>query len=281
MRWRQDLRAMGLACVLLTGCYEEISRSEPFPDLQKLADRPRKDLDSPEGQFRLGDDGYAIVLKRYDGPRRQREAESLVRKLATELNVPDVWVREESGQAVVYRGRYPDAQGSTAQNDLRQTQMLMLGDKRPFQDAALAPLSLGSVVAYNPMDLKRVRMPGYYTLQVAFFDENAGPDYRQLAENYARDLIQKGERAFFYHGPKMSLVTVGLFDEGDLLQVQQEGPGGIPIIAQAYGPGVKELQQKFPHNLGNGMTVVEKGPDGVTRTQTSFLVPVPTGELAK
>ncbi|MCC7203892.1 MAG: hypothetical protein IT441_02345 [Phycisphaeraceae bacterium] len=281
MRWRQGLRAIGLMGLLLTGCYEEISRSEPFPDLQRLADKPHKDENSPEAQFRLGDDGYAIVLKRYDGPRRQREAESLVRKLATELNVPDIWVREESGQAVVYRGRYADARGSTAQNDLRQTQMLVLDDKRPFSDASLVPLSVGSVVAYNPVDLKQVRMAGYYTLQVAFFDENAGPDYRQLAENYARELIQKGDKAFFYHGPKMSLVTVGLFDDSDILQVQQDGPAGIPIIAQAYGPRVKELQQKFPNNLGNGMTVVEKGPDGVSRTQTSFLVPVPTGELAK
>lgn len=281
MRWRQGLRAIGLMGLLLTGCYEEISRSEPFPDLQRLADKPHKDENSPEAQFRLGDDGYAIVLKRYDGPRRQREAESLVRKLATELNVPDIWVREESGQAVVYRGRYADARRSTAQNDLRQTQMLVLDDKRPFSDASLVPLSVGSVVAYNPVDLKQVRMAGYYTLQVAFFDENAGPDYRQLAENYARELIQKGDKAFFYHGPKMSLVTVGLFDDSDILQVQQDGPAGIPIIAQAYGPRVKELQQKFPNNLGNGMTVVEKGPDGVSRTQTSFLVPVPTGELAK
>ncbi|MCC7145776.1 MAG: hypothetical protein IT443_04965 [Phycisphaeraceae bacterium] len=281
MRWCNGLWAIGLACVLLAGCYEEISRTEPWPDLQKLADKPKQDTSSPEEQFRFGDEGYAIVLKRYDGPRRQREAEALVRRLATELSVPDVWVREESGKAVVYRGRYPDAGVATAQNDLRQTQMLMLGDKRAFEDAALVPLSLGSAVAYNPMDLKRVGVQGYYTLQVAFFDENTGPGFRGLAENYARELIQKGEKAFYYHGPKMSLVTVGLFDESDLLQVQQEGPGGVPIIAQMYGPRVKELQQKFSHNLGNGMTVVEKGPDGVSRVQESFLVPVPTGELAK
>jgi hypothetical protein len=62
------------------------------------------------------------------------------------------------------------------------------------------------------------------------------------------------------------VVTVGLFDESDM--TLRDG-------ATAYSPRVKELQRRFPYNLVNGRTLVEKRSDGTKiRDQPSFLVRV-------
>jgi len=106
---------------------------------------------------------------------------------------------------------------------------------------------------------------GMFSLQIGFYDDRFGQGYRRAAEEAAAVLREQGHEAYFYHGPHRSMLTVGLFAEGDFVQRNQR---------QAYGPRIIAVQETFPHNLGNGRTLVEKAKDGSTREQPSFLVRV-------
>ena len=87
----------------------------------------------------------------------------------------------------------------------------------------------------------------------------------KAAEKAAAQLRTQGEDAYFYHGPKRSLVTIGLFNDSDINVVN----GSV-----VYSPRVKEVQKRFPYNLGNGVTVVEKVEGKKIREQPSVIVKV-------
>ena len=132
-----------------------------------------------------------------------------------------------------------------------------LADTRPWRFEGL------SAAHRRALDL--AQHSGKYSLQVAFYDAESGPEYRRLAEQEARNLRKKGAEAYFYHGDNMSLVTVGVFEDSDFVQVGN---------SFAYGDNVKLLQAKFPYNMGNGHLVPEKKDNVIVGNQPSFLVKV-------
>ncbi len=77
----------------------------------------------------------------------------------------------------------------------------------------------------------------------------------------------EGEAAFYFHGPRMSVVTVGVFFENDV--------DAVTGISRA----VRDLQARYPSNLDNGKEIMEtkRLPGGRVekRTQPSFLINVP------
>ena len=95
------------------------------------------------------------------------------------------------------------------------------------------------------------------------------PSYAVMADAPAAAALREdGDRAFYYHGPHRSMVTVGLFTFDD--DFIQEGK------QRAYGPGIEELREKYPYNLVNGITVIQRNKDGETiGEQQSLIVRVP------
>lgn len=284
---------LGILCC--GGCYEEMGRDDPWAWLTEKASaqgwsvkQGGADATTRDDGFRstaLDREGWAILIRAFTGRDARQQADALRSRLTRELRVPDVWVRAEHGQWSVYRGRYGAGNEMAARQDLRQTRMLVLDGRRPFEDATLAALSLGGVgrgddpadaaAADDELNLRNHAARAEYTLQVAFFDEAGGGQYRQAAEAYARQLRTQGEQAFYLHGKTMSLVTVGLFSQQDVPTQRSIGPDGVPVVSQSYGPKVRELQQRFPHNLGNGMTLLESSGDGPQREAPSFVVRLP------
>lgn len=274
MVWFSRKSLVLLLVPTLAACMQEISRTDPWAGYRNMgwADKGKKE---PAGQTQAAvDEGWAIQMRRFSGPRRHERAIAVSEYLRLEAGMNDVWMRDEGDETVVYRGRYATEDDPFAQADLQAARALNTLEYGSFSQAQLTTLS-PSLSPAGPMDLRRYAGTGMYSLQVAFFDPAGGPQFREAAEQYAQQLREKGEQAFFYHGPTMSVVTVGLFSQQDIETLQLPGPGGVPIITQRYGPRVRELQQRFPENLGNGMTVVEKDEQGKERNQPSFLVPVP------
>lgn len=272
-------RTTKLAVVLLwllplAACMQEISRTDPWAGYRNMGWADKGQNDTTTQTPSLLDEGWAIEMRRFTGPQRRERAILVAEQLRLEAAMPDVWIRDENGQTVLYRGRYATQDDPFAQSDLEAVRALNSPAWGSFSQAHLVPLS-PDLAPSGPLDLRRYAGTALYTLQVAFFDPAGGPQFRAAAEQYARQLRDKGEQAFFYHGPTMSIVTVGLFSQQDLQTLQTPGPGGAPIVTQAYGPRVRELQQRFPENLGNGMTVVETNDHGARQNQRSFLVPVP------
>jgi hypothetical protein len=117
----------------------------------------------------------------------------------------------------------------------------------------------------------RVGASAKYTLQVASYgspDIRTDPtpaqlaEARQKAEQAVAALRRDGEEAYFYHGPKLSMVTVGLFDD-DVLKAES-------TIDFA------QLKRRFPNHLYNGQGVRQRfvGSTGA-ELQKSFLVKIP------
>jgi len=117
----------------------------------------------------------------------------------------------------------------------------------------------------DPLNLRRY--PGMYSLQIAVYDKDYGPNFRDAAEQAARTLRKQGQEAYYYHGPNRSMVTLGLFDYDTAFD-------SVPGRQDTYSQRVRALQEKYPHNLLNGRTIIEKSPGKPDSIQPSFLVRV-------
>lgn len=230
------------------------------------------------------------------GPRRFQLAEQYadalrkVQGLRSEL-VQVVNTEEES---VVYYGRYQREPGEGDKpatyrpdqtDDLVRIRSLQSpdGQVRPFLLATLEPLA--TYETGNPeWDLNNA--DGYWSLQVAVF-YNTGEFHarRTAAEQYCRELRNQGVEAYFHHGSANSVVCVGLFPREAVQEVQREDPllGVVRPTIEYVDERLRELQQKFPHNLQNGHEFysIERDPRTGERRripQPSFLVRTPAGE---
>ncbi|MBI1335478.1 MAG: hypothetical protein GC164_00785 [Phycisphaera sp.] len=251
------------------GCTYRKVLNDPWAGLEQIADPP-----SPNTSGNPSKDPYAgrtsneaqwtILLQTYEGKSRLAEATKLVDRMQRELGLRDLWVRDLDNTLYVQRGRFDKPSSFEARNTLRQTRMLQLDGKLAFPQADLIPLSRAAAQSVGKYDLRQYS--GMYSLQIAFYDDTFGPDFRKAAEEAVAKLREGGDEAFYYHGPTRSLVTVGLFTDDDLLIVNH---------AQTYSEQVIELQKKYPYNLGNGLTLIEKRDGQTVGEQPSFLVRVP------
>lgn len=258
----------GILATLLIGCTYERVVHDGWAGLRKLADSqqqgPSAGSDAP-AQPGPSTTQWAIHVLSFKGPARRRHAQSLIDQLKKQANLPDLWMNDDADQVHVYRGRYDDPASTTAQNDLRQTRMVKLDGEPAYQNAQLVPLGPAAAMATaDPLDLRQ--HTGMYSLQIGYYDEAFGPEFRQAAEQAAKTLRGQGDPAFYCHGPTRSMVTIGLFTDADF------GRDGAVWI---YGPAIKALQEKYPYNLGNGRTLIQKVNGQQAGEQQSFLVRVP------
>lgn len=209
---------------------------------------------------------WSILLASFVGMDQQKQAQDMIEQL-NKLNVNDVWLAEEDGYTHVYRGKFNDPTKPEVESALRQSRMIKLGDDRPFASARLVAARPALEISASDMDLKRYRDQGLYSLQVAVYDDTAGTNYKQLAEEAAANLRKDGDQAYYYHGKFRSMVTVGIFtyDEAWTRRIK---------VSDMYSPTVLKLQEKYPYNLFNGRTVIEKVDGQKVREQPSFLVQI-------
>lgn len=265
--------ALMVAVAALAGCYEYRVKYDGWETVRaQLGDRPNTHNDPDRFPDRTdAAEGFAVLITTFEGASRYHSASAAMRRLVRSHRIGDAWMREVSGKVHVYRGRYPRQTDLDAQQSLTQVRAIEEDGLKPYADAQLVSLGQSATVArpQDDLDLQRHSGQGYYTLQVAFYDEAYGPDFRDAAEQYARDLRGRNQRAFYFHGPNRSMVTIELFTDADFEQA-----GAV----RDYGPRILELQEKFPNNLGNGRTVIESYREGKKtekRNQPSFLVRAP------
>lgn len=209
---------------------------------------------------------WAILLTSFTGLDQQKQATDLIAKLKRSY-VTDAWLSQKDGYTHVYRGKFSDPTTPKIQSMLRQSKMIKLGNNRPFTQARIKAARPAFEVSSSDMDLKRYRQQKLWSLQIAVYDDVAGLNYKQLAEQAATNLRQDGDRAFFYHGPHRSMVTIGLYTY-DQAWTQRVN------IGDTYSPLIRQLQEKYPFNLYNSRTIIEKVGGKKVREQPSFLVKV-------
>ncbi len=265
--------------------------SSPTPkSTPKPASKPSK-LDNPKDVFgpaskstTSGDKqvgGWTIVVAVFRGEDQAELAKLGLNKVQTEGGLPEAFIEKRGQSTVVATGHFSDGSTPEVAAELKRVQEIKVGTagQRPYMYALLAPPinkeQPGSLPQYN---LSQARVlfgdNALYTLQVGVYgredldhaSEKDLAEARAAAEQAALRLRQEGEMAFYHHGPRRSMVTVGVFDTTDF-------DPSAPTFKSAR---LLDAMKRHPNNLYNGAGIKQKikgQKEG--RLQPSTLVAIP------
>ena len=248
------------------------------------ASTPQNDPPVSEGKKLFGGTGSAtsdnlnfwtIGLKPFAGSDARQQAEREISALSRVRGLEQVFIMESGSRAVICIGKETSPSSTEAIALLDRVRKVRIDGQTPFAKAFYIP---PSGQAQSNLDLRSAPTTfgpsAVYTLQVAAYGRADGRaptdrdirDARQKAEEAVDELRRQGELAFYYHGPSMSMVTVGVFSHSD---IQQE----------SLSYEIRSLMQRFPHNLYNGKGVSQTvtTTDGTRQKimQESFPVLIP------
>lgn len=269
-RMLQAVLPLALASVLasaLVSCTYERVVHDDMNAWRSIASKPKADADPTTPDFTSqSSGGWAIELATFTGKHRKASALRLVTWLKENTTLTDAWIYDQENDTLVMQGRFTEPNSPQVQEELHHIRAMKIQDVQRFEKVQIVPYGKTAMTAATPSDLAQFTGIQGYTLQVAFFDKAGGSRFREAAETYCRQLREKNEQAYFYHGPNRSMVTIGLFTDADW-----EGEG----IKKHYGQRIQDLQLRFPNNLGNGSTIVEKVNGQIIGDQSSVLVHLP------
>lgn len=210
---------------------------------------------------------WAIILSVQSGRGALERAESAADAIRERFGLASARAVPRTSGAVVVFGGYQNPGDRDAQRDLQRIQSIQLDGARPFRTAFLAPQGGPAEGSYPELNLNNAKanhgQGAKYTLQIAVYESPNRQESMRAAEEATLELRRQGEMAFYYHGPTKSMVTLGLFGDRDY----------NPATGRQSAE-LTELQSRYPHNLLNGRTIVERRMGG-DRTQPSALVAVP------
>jgi len=268
-----------LVSTLTGGCGEtrDDGGLEKYADQSAAVLTPETSPGAPEpGAAR----GWSVLVAMVPSGRSD-DAERMLRTVQT-AGLDRAFIGSRSGRPVIAFGSYDDPGSEEAQAGLARVRAVQVSEMRPFATAVLMPPpAVRSAGGADSLDLRGVKARlgdvAVYTLQIGVYGR---ADYqhptqeelalfREQAELAVQKLRGDGEKAFFYHGPNSSSVTIGVFSEDD-----HDG-NTMPAVES---PGLRALRQRFPNNLLNSEGLMEtvktdRGP--VKRLQASRLVAIP------
>lgn len=254
-------------CGIMVGCTYQRVVNDDMDSWRTMASKPEA-TDDPILPTHTSQEsgGWAIQLATFSGKHRRASAMRLVKWLKANTSLTEAWLYDQENDVLVMQGRFTEPGSTEVQEELHRIRQLEVDKVKRFESTQIVPFGKTALSAAQPADLTQFAGIQGYTLQVAFFDKAGGSRFREAAEAYCLQLRQKNEQAYFYHGPNRSMVTVGLFTDADW-----EGEG----VQKRYGPRIRDLQERYPHNLGNGSTIVEKAQGKIIGDQPSVLVHLP------
>jgi hypothetical protein len=267
-------------------------RSKPSTPPVKSPEKSAKPrLDNPKDVFgpasktpakaEGAESGWSIILVVFRGEDQADLAKLALAKVQGEGGLPEAVIEKRGAATAIAFGHFTSGDGPDAVAELRRVQEMTVSGQKPYRYALLAPppnkADPGTIPQYN---LSQARVlfgdAAMYTLQVCVYGredldhatEKELTEARRAAEQAALKLRQEGEMAFYYHGPRRSMVTVGVFDSTDF-------DAEAPTLKSAR---LKDAMRRHPNNLYNGAGISEKRKGEVKgRLQPSMLVAIPKG----
>lgn len=283
-----SLTLLAVFILPLAGC--SFGSSEKKPERNPYADRApgvfnddyneNADIVIPDADFNKSTQ-WSIILASLPNAAAAQQALSTIRSTHGLLRA---FIDQRDQQSVVAYGHYEGPNDKQAKLDLDRLRTMQSGQSRPFASAYLAPPPAQSLAGSNAEhDLrtvsKRYGPAAIYTLQIGVYGNTGSntpkpseiKEFRLAAERAVLDLRSKEERAFYYHAPFRSMVTIGIFGENDF---------DASITPPMESLRLRELRKRFPHNYLNGQGINESlntdSGQRVTRLQPSSLVGIPT-----
>ncbi len=223
---------------------------------------------------------WSVLLAGYEGEFRYANAEMLVQRIAETEALDEMWISDAGGTARVYTGRFRDVRDVRARERLATARALLIGEEAIFANATLEPLTDLDQNAQvpggaDPWDVSQYS--GRYTLQIGYYDgAYTSEGGREIAAEEAVDrLRERGEPAFYYHGPNRSLVCVGLFDEVEAFSTLDDPNSSRHAQVRAYSEAVRVLRDRHPHHFANGRYEQRRQDDmELGRQPTQLIGPV-------
>lgn len=178
-----------------------------------------------------------IVLVEYQGPEAGSSATRLLKEL-TAQGLADAYVVEGDNYASVCVGRYDSWKDPAADAMLKRVRPIRDAQGQfPFAGVLLMPVPEPRPASEWPLE----KANGLFTLHVASWES---PGRMAAAQQYAEDLRSRGYEAYVYHGPRLSMTTIGALGIGIFDDPSKVGrPGEKPKITD---PKVLDLIKKFP-----------------------------------
>ncbi len=243
---------------------------------------------------------WSIVLAAFRGEQQQQAAGEMLAKIAEQPELAGAFVDSRGGgrSTVVAVGRFADPSSSEALAKLQRVRSIKVVEriggveveKRPFAGAFMAPpgelTNLGQLPEFNLVRAREQFGPKVeYTLQVAVYGrkdiidqqkrnptEEELKDARRAAEEAVVALRKEGELAFYFHGPRYSTVTIGVWSDSDFASRPAPGSGER---ARTENPDLTALRERFPNNLYNGAGLKVTDKRNQEQMQRSVIVRIP------
>lgn len=233
-------------------------------DLKKEGEKlfaPGKSKPSTNQSDPAANSTWSIVIDAFRGDGKEEVARECLQKVRTQGGLTEAYMEDRGKSTVVAVGRFPTSDSKEAKAALanvRGTEVMIASIKtKPFANAFLAPPATipGTLPEYDLRQAQKLNGNwAIYTLQIAMYsrlDKDATPEemkeFRKAAEQAVTILRHEGEQAFYYHGPKGSMVTIGLFGTEDF----------DPQAPKNDSPALTALRQRFPYNYFNGQGLVD------------------------
>lgn len=265
MKLNRLLILIGLGLLLaIAGCEMETRVIRSSWDSFPADPKPRQTQKTRGYQNPTGGQGWAIQLLQITGPTRHDQTRELVQQLREQTTLADIWIEDVGDVATIYHGRFTKASDPQIRIALKQVQTIQLDGIKPFTQSQLVPLVGHGRAIADPLDLRQ--FIGYYSLQIGFYDDAFGKNFRKAAEQAVQSLRSDGHEAYYYHGPYRSILAIGVFSYD-----QAFVSAGTH---DTYAPQIRELQKTFPYNLGNGVTLIQKRNGKLIGEQKSSLIRV-------
>ncbi len=223
--------------------------------------------------------GWSVAVFTFRGDERAKESRSVLQYVRTTGRLPEARMEERGQSVVILVASFEDPQSPEARAELERVRAVKVDDKLPYASAFLAPpvngVGEGRRPEINLLRVKEQQPAALYSFQVAVYGrddikdrpitEDDLRDARHGAEQAALQLRAEGEEAYYYHGPRMSMVTIGVFDITDF----------DSQMPQFESDRLKAVRKRHPLNLYNGKAIKVTVPGKGEQLQTSSLVNIP------
>ena len=207
-----------------------------------------------------GGEEHTVRLYRFTEADHVERAQRSKRAAEDLAGWKNVFIVHENAASSVYWGRHRSREA--AMPDLKRAQDWQTpGRTHPFQRAVVLPYpgQEPGDPAWNLLNTK-----GAYTVvvEVYFNDKERRIRNRKwLAATRCKELRERGEEAYFHHGPAKSSVAIGLFDENAVRVVREKTPEGIKQDHEIVSEAMRRVLKKHPYLWENGKKKTIAVPD--------------------
>lgn len=195
------------------------------------------------------DEGFTVLLTAFAGQDHVTVANSYRKSTEAATHWRNVYVVHEDSISNIYWGRYSNLED--AGKSLRTAQQWnRSGIEYPFASAMIVRIP-GNNPGRPEYDLRNAT--GFYTLVIAHFyndPEEGVKNRKQYAVDNCEELRKQGVEAYYFHGPRVSMVTVGSFPEKAYVTMTSEKEGYAMAVPNS--DALKQVWDKYPCLAVNG-----------------------------